>query len=68
MVFSLSSIFTEISLEQIIKNKDCKALEKWGNDNKFEDNLSLSSKQLEKAMKLEFECQTKAFENVFGDK
>lgn len=70
ILISLSSlsISPEMSLEQIIKNKDCKALEKWGDNNKFNENLNLSSKQLEEAMKLEFECEAKALKNIFGEK
>ena len=57
-----------MSLEQIIKIKDCKALEKWGDNNKFNENLNLSSKQLGEAMKLEFECEAQALKNIFGEK
>jgi len=45
-----------MTLDQIIKNRDCSALDKWENEHMFDDDLNISSEQLSDAMKLAIEC------------
>ena len=54
-----------MTLDQIIKNRNCSALEKWENDHMFDDNLDISSEQLSAAMSLAAECVGKALGNMF---
>jgi len=56
-----------MTLEQIIKNKDCAALDKWEEEHMFDDNLNISSKQMSAAMSLATECVEKALGNMFGN-
>ena len=56
-----------ITLEQIIKNRDCSALEKWEEEHMFDDNLNVSSEQMSAAMKLATECVGKALKNMSGN-
>ena len=63
---SLSFTSTEISLEQIIENKDCEALQKWENDHIYEDTLEISSELKTKIFKMEIGCELKVIQNLFG--
>jgi len=63
---SLSFTSTEINLEQIIENKDCKALQKWEDDHIYEDTLEISSELKTKIFKMEMECELKVIQNLFG--
>ena len=56
-----------MTLDQIIKNRDCSALDKWENDHMFDDNLNISSEQMSAAMSLATECVGKALGNMFGN-
>ena len=56
-----------ITLDQIIKNKDCAALEKWENKHMFDDDLNVSPEQLSAAIKLAAECVGKVVGNMFGN-
>lgn len=56
-----------VTLDQIIKNKDCVALDKWENEHMFDDDLNVSSEQLSASMKLAAECVGKALKNMFGN-
>jgi len=56
-----------MTLDQIIKNRDCSALDKWENDHMFDDNLNISSEQLSATMSLATECVGKALKNMFGN-
>lgn len=62
---SLSFTSTEINLDQIIENKDCKALQQWENNQLFDDNLNLSSEQITSLLKLDGECELKIIKNLF---
>ena len=63
---SLLLLYPETSLEQILQNRDCQALQKWENEHIYDDALELSSELKTKIFKLEMECESKAFENIFG--
>lgn len=65
-ILSVSSI-TSMSLDQILKNKDCEALEKWGNEYLYDENLNLTNEQQKKIMSVGFECGMKAAKNIFSD-
>ena len=54
-----------MSLDQILKNKDCEALDKW-QTNLYDDNLNLSAEQKSGMMELALECGMKAIGNMFG--
>lgn len=54
------------TLDQIIKDRNCAALEKWENKHMFDDDLNVSSEQLSVAMKLATECVGKALGNMLG--
>ncbi len=56
-----------MTLDQIIKNKDCVALDKWDSEHMFDDNLNISSEQMSAAMKLATECVGKALNNMLGN-
>ena len=56
-----------MTLDQIIKNRDCAALDKWENDHMFDDNLDISSEKMSAAMSLATECVGKALDNMFGN-
>ena len=58
---------SSITLDQIIKNKDCVALDKWETEHMFDDDLNISSEQLSAAMSLATECVGKALGNMFGN-
>jgi len=62
------SMSATLTLDQIIKNKDCVALDKWENEHMFDDNLNISSEQMSGAMKLAMECTGIALNNMLGDK
>jgi len=62
-----SSMTATLSLDQIIKNKDCTALSKWEEEHIFDENLNVSSEQMSKAMKLAAECVGKALKNMGGN-
>jgi len=53
-----------MTLDQIIKNKDCTALSKWEEEHMFDDNLNVSSEQMSAAMSLAAECVGKALGNM----
>ncbi len=55
-----------MTLDQIIKNKDCTALNKWEEEHMFNDNLNISSEQMSGAIKLATECVGKALKNMGG--
>jgi len=55
-----------MTLDQIIKNKDCSALDKWENDHMFDDDLNISSEQMSNARKLATECVGKVLNNMLG--
>lgn len=55
-----------MKLDQILKNEDCTALDKWENEHLFDDNLNISPEQLSAAMSLATECVGKALKNMFG--
>ncbi len=57
---------SSITLDQIIKNKDCTALSKWEEEHMFDNNLNVSSEQMSAAMKLATECVGKALKNMSG--
>lgn len=63
---SLSLISSEINLDQIIENKDYKALQKWENDQLLDENLNLSSKQVTELLKLDMECKLKIIKNLYN--
>jgi len=56
-----------MTLDQIIKNRDCSALDKWENEHMFDDNLNISSEQMSAAISLATECIGKALGNMFGN-
>ena len=56
-----------MTLDQIIKNKDCSALDKWENEHIFDDDLNVSSEQMSAAMSLATKCIGKALGNMFGN-
>ncbi len=62
-----NSTITTITLDQIIKNKDCTTLSKWEEEHIFDDDLNISSEQLSSAMKLAIECTGKALKNMGGN-
>jgi len=66
LVVMAYSMTATLSLDQIIKNKDCVALDKWENEHMFDDNLNIPSDQLSSAMKLAAECVGKALKNMSG--
>ncbi len=68
LIIVFSSIFTTMTLDQIIKNKDCVALDKWDNEHMFDDNLNISPEQMSAVTSLTMECAGKALGNMFGDK
>ncbi len=57
---------SSMTLDQIIKNKDCVALDKWEEEHMFDDNLNISSEQMSQAMSLALECTGKVFDNMLG--
>ncbi len=57
---------SSMTLDQIIKNKDCAALSKWEEEHMFDDNLNISSEQMSQAMKLATECVGKVLKNMSG--
>jgi len=67
LVIAFSSMSATLTLDQIIKNRDCSALNKWENEHMFDDNLNISSEQLSAAMSLATECVGKALGNMFGN-
>ena len=56
-----------MALDQIIKNRDCSALDKWEEEHMFDDDLNMSSEQMSAAMSLATECVGKALGNMFGN-
>ena len=56
-----------MTLDQIIKNRDCSGLEKWEEEHMFDDNLNISSEQMSAVMNLTTECVGKALGNMFGN-
>lgn len=67
LVFArLSLMSSETSMEQILKNKDCKALQKWEDEHIYDETLKPSSELRTRIFKMEMECGAKALENVFG--
>ncbi len=67
LVVALSSpIVITMSLDQILANRDCTALDEWGNENLFREGLDLTQEQRSGIMNLAFECEFKALENMFG--
>ena len=56
-----------MSLDQILANKDCEALDKWGNEHLYDENLNLTNEQQKKIMSVGFECGMKAVKNMFGN-
>ena len=67
LVIAFSSMSATLTLDQIIKNKDCSALEKWEEEHMFDDDLNMSSEQLSAAMSLAAECVGKALGNMLGN-
>jgi len=60
------SMTATMTLDQIIKNKDCVALDKWDNERMFDNNLDISSEQMSAAMKLAMECVGIGLDNMLG--
>jgi len=61
------STFTAITLDEIIKNKDCNGLMQWEEDHMFDNELDLTSKQISGGTQLAMECTGKALDNMFGN-
>lgn len=57
---------TSMSLDQILASKDCQALDKWGDDHLYDENLNLTDEQQNKIMSVGFGCGMKAVKNMFG--
>ena len=55
-----------MSLDEILANKDCTALEKWGEDKIYDDNLNLTEEQRSKMMELSIDCSIKGAKNLLG--
>jgi len=54
-----------MTLDQILKNRDCTALDKWEEEHMFDDDLNISPEQLSAAMSLAAECVGKVLDNMF---
>jgi len=54
------------TLDQILASKDCTALEKWGEDHIYDDNLDITDEQKKKILSVGMECAGKAIQNMFG--
>jgi len=68
LVISLSSsTISVMTLDQILTNKDCVALEKWEEEHIYDENLNLTDEQKKKMMSVGLECVGKAMKNMFGN-
>ena len=56
-----------ITLDQILKNRDCSALDKWEEEHMFDDDLNISTEQMSATMSLATECVGKALGNMLGN-
>lgn len=55
-----------MTLDEIIKNRDCKALHEWELDHSFDANLDITSKQMTEGVQLAMECTGKVLDNMMG--
>ena len=61
----LSMNSPSMTLDQIIQNRDCKALMEWEEEHMFDEDLQITKEQTVEGMKLGFECGIKALQNEF---
>jgi hypothetical protein len=66
VVVVMLSSFASMSLDVILANKDCEALEKWGDEHWYDENLNLTDEQKKKIFSVGLECGMKAVNNMFG--
>ena len=64
VVISSSSKVSSITLDEIIKNKNCKALQEWELEHSFDENLKISSEQMSAGMSLALKCTGKMLDNI----
>ena len=55
---------TSMSLDQILKDRDCTALEKWSEEHIYDENLSITNEQQSKIMSVGFECGMRSVNNI----
>ena len=53
-----------VILDEIIKNRDCKALQEWELDHSFDESLDITSKQMTEGVQLAMECTGKVLDNM----
>lgn len=67
VVVMILSSSASMSLDVILANKDCVALEKWEEEHIYDENLNLTDEQKKKIMSVGFGCVRKAMNNMFGN-
>jgi|APSaa5957512535_1039671.scaffolds.fasta_scaffold58001_2 hypothetical protein len=65
IVILFSFMFASPTLDQILEKRDCAALEKWGQDKIYRNDLNLTPKQQSGITNLGIECGMKIVKNIF---